>query len=59
MVLEAESLDQKQRDLLKEAFPGGTTSKKRFIAEVRKMRDKGLLSRIDCDSLEALAEKYY
>jgi len=59
IVLEVKSLDYKQRKLILETFPRGTTSKRLFLRTIYKLYKKALLSRIDLKGLKGAADKYY
>lgn len=52
-------LDQKQRKLILDIFPEGTTSKIEFIKTIRELRDDGQLSRMDYEALKQAADRYY
>lgn len=59
MVWEAQTLDQAQREMIRQAFPSGTVYLTEFIKTLQKMHQDGRLSRTDYENLKELAEKYY
>ena len=52
-------LDQKQREMILDSFPEGTSSMIYFHRTISKMHEMGYLSSIDYERLKELAEKYY
>ena len=60
MVWEARNvLDQKQRDMIIDCFPQGTTSMIKYKRTLYKLYKQGLLSTTDYATLKKLGEKYY